>query len=144
MTQKHHVQQALESAIHSADQVVANSIPSQLSERCHLLEIYAGDHSPLTEAVRSRGLHAVRFTKSDGDLSTLAGRQRLWSLIDKLQPEHIFVAPECGPWGGWTRLNANKSIKLWDQISSQQDRERTHVKLCSQLCQYQTTPADQQ
>ena len=110
MTQKHHVQQALESAIHIADQVVANSIPSQLSERCHLLEIYAGDHSPLTEAVRSRGL-----------------------------PEHIFVAPECGPWGGWNRLNAKKSIKLWDQISSQQDRERTHVKLCSQLCQYQTT-----
>ena len=127
---KKHFHQALQSAIHIADEAVAQSIRSQRSKRCHLLEIYAGDHSPLIEAVRSR---AVRFTKSDGDLSTLPGRQgrqRLWSLIDKLQPEHIFVAPECGPWGGWNRLNARKSVKLPDQITSRQDRE---------ICRYQAT-----
>ena len=78
-----------------------------------LREIYTGEHSPLTDAARSRGLCAHRFSKSDGDLSTFAGRQKLWRLIDELQPEHIYVAPECGPWGGWNRLNAMKSVTLW-------------------------------
>ena len=32
------------------------------------------------------------FPRSDGDLSTFAGRQKLWRLIDELQPEHIYVA----------------------------------------------------
>ena len=61
-----------------------------------LREIYAGEHSPLTDAARSRGLCAHRFSKSDGDLSTFAGRQKLWRLIDELQPEHI-----CRP-GMWS------------------------------------------
>ena len=68
------VSHALETAIHVADQVVAKSVPGRTSQPCHLLEIYAGEHSPLTDAVRSRGLCAHRFSKSDGDLSTFAGR----------------------------------------------------------------------
>lgn len=93
---------ALESAIHVADQVVAQSVPGQAFQPCHLLEIYAGEHSPLTDAMLARGLNARRFSKSDGDLSTFAGRQKLWALIDELQPRHIYVAPECGPWGDGT------------------------------------------
>ena len=104
-----------------------------------LREIYTGEHSPLTDAARSRGLCAHRFSKSDGDLSTFAGRQKLWRLIDELQPEHIYVAPECGPWGGWNRLNAMKSVTLWDKINDQQNHERIHIKLCAQLCSYQVT-----
>ena len=128
---------ALESAIQIADQVVARSLPDRLKHRCHLLEVYAGEHSPLTDAVRATGKSAYRFTRQDGDLSTLAGRQHLWSLIDKLQPEHIYVAPECGPWGGWNRLNAQKSPELWDRIQANREHEKKHIKLCAQLCQYQ-------
>ena len=133
------VSHALETAIHVADQVVAKSVPGRTSQPCHLLEIYAGEHSPLTDAAISKGLRAHRFSKSDGDLSTFAGRQKLWRLIDELQPEHIYVAPECGPWGGWNRLNAMKSVTLWDKINDQQNHERTHIKLCAQLCSYQVT-----
>ena len=128
---------ALESAIQVADQVVAQNPPDKLSSRCHLLEVYAGEHSPLTEAVLAKGLTARRFTRQDGDLSTLAGRQRLWSFIDELQPKHIHAAPECGPWGGWNRLNASKSNALWNKIQADRNHERIHIKLCSQLCQYQ-------
>ena len=41
-----------------------------------LLKVYAGPHSPLVEAVRSLGFQAMRFTKADGDLSTVSGRRK--------------------------------------------------------------------
>ena len=103
-----------------------------------LLAIYAESQSPLTAAVSDCGHRSMRFTKSDEDLSTFAGRHKLWSWIEMYEPEHIWVAPECGPWGGWNRLNQHKSIELFDHIHHQQQREMIHVKLCAQICEYQT------
>ena len=40
--------------------------------------------------------------------------------------------------GGWNRLNAQKSPALWNKIHDQQNHERIHIKLCAQLCQFQT------
>ena len=77
--------------------------------RVFLLEIYANPNSPLTEAVQQMGHRALRFTKQDGDLSTFSGRHKLWSWIEMYQPEHVWLAPECGPWGGWNRLNKMKT-----------------------------------
>ena len=67
---------------------------------CVLLEVYADQHSPLTEALRNLGLNAIRFTRADGDLATVEGRRKLWYIIDQYQSLNIWVAPECGPWGG--------------------------------------------
>ena len=67
--------------------------------RVFLLEVYANPNSPPTEAVQQMGHRALRFTKQDGDLSTFSGRHKLWSWIEMYQPEHVWLAPECGPWG---------------------------------------------
>jgi len=104
---------------------------------CVLLEIYAESNSPLTEAMRKLGYFAIRFTRQDGDLSTTEGRRALWNVIDKHQPLNIWVAPECGPWGGWNRLNMYKSVAMFDKVVSWQKREAGHVELCSQLCEFQ-------
>ena len=56
----------------------------------------------------------------DGDLSTISGRAKLWNLIEEYQPEHIWVAPECGPWSGWNRLNQSKSLDMFDDIQLKQ------------------------
>ena len=32
---------------------------------CVMLEVYADQHSPLTEALRNLGLNAIRFTRTD-------------------------------------------------------------------------------
>ena len=48
--------------------------------------------------------------------STFAGRHKLWSWIEKYQPEHIWMAPECGPCGGWNRLNKLKSAMMFDEF----------------------------
>lgn len=84
----------------SDDSMYSSFQSSSQHKRVWLLEVYANTHSPLTEAVGRLGYWAIRFTKQDGDLATFAGRHKLWSWIEKYQPEHIWMAPECGPWGG--------------------------------------------
>ena len=105
--------------------------------RVFLLEIYANNNSPLTDAVQQLGYRALRFTKQDGDLSTFSGRHKLWSWIETYQPEHVWLAPECGPWGGWNRLNKLKSPELFDKIQWQQDSQLPHARLCERICKYQ-------
>ena len=119
------------------EQVFHTAKLSRPRSQIKLLEVYAGSHSPLVEAVRSLGFKAMRFSKEDGDLSTVAGRKKLWELIDCFQPEHIWVAPECRPWGGWSRLNQFKSVKLFDQITKDQHEQLQHVKLCASIGKYQ-------
>jgi hypothetical protein len=135
-------QQEIESSLQAAQQIaddvfVTAPKSNVLRTKLVTLEIYAGAHSPLTSCLQDLGVQAYRFTRQDGDLSTFSGRQKLWRLIDSIQPDHIFVAPECGPWGGWNRLNAQKSVALWNYVHDRQAQERCHVRLCAQLCQYQ-------
>ena len=123
-----------EGILHETFVSPAWSVPKKA---CILLEIYAESNSPLTEAMRKLGYFAIRFTRQDGDLSTTEGRRALWNVIDKHQPLNIWVAPECGPWGGWNRLNMYKSVAMFDKVVSWQKREACHVELCSQLCEFQ-------
>ena len=129
------------SALTQAESILEQTFESptfSVSQKpCVLLEIYANSNSPITEHLQSLGYHAIRFTKADGDLSTIEGRAKLWKVIDEQQPSHIWVAPECGPWGGWNHLNMYKSVKLFDQICQKRREQLTHISLCSQLCQFQ-------
>ena len=65
------------------------------------------------------------------------GRRNLWKLIDQHQPLNIWVAPECGPWSGWNKLNQFKSVAMFDKIQNLQAKELQHVELCSELCRFQ-------
>ena len=133
------VEKSLEQAQSVIDEIYISAPSSAIpKKRLVVLEVYAGETSPITESLRALGVDAYRFTKRDGDLSTPAGRRTLWSLIDSIEPDHIFVAPECGPWSGWNRFNAQRSLRLWDHVHARQAAERVHVQLCAQLCSYQT------
>ena len=105
--------------------------------RLDVLEVYAGNHSPITDMAKKCGLRAMRFSRQDGDLASLSGRQKLWDLVQKYQPLHIWVAPECGPWSGWSRLNSFKSRAMHDSVSEAQFQQRVHVQLSSSLCVFQ-------
>ena len=74
-----------------------------------LLEVYASNSSRLTEEVNKRGGVAKRFTFEDGDLSTTEGQIKLFRKIFLWKPRHIWLAPECGPWSPWNRLNQTKA-----------------------------------
>jgi hypothetical protein len=132
------ISQQIEQSIYQLEDSLINHVQSNSNDpRTFLLEIYANQNSPLTEAVQRLGYKAVRFTKEDGDLATFSGRQKLWGLIEKLQPEHIWMAPECGPWSGWNRLNMGKSSFMFDSISQKQEMQMPHVHLCRRICAYQ-------
>ena len=47
------------------------------------------------------------------------------------------MAPECGPWSGWTHLNQFKSVALFDKITRDQAAQIQHIQLCAKLCEYQ-------
>ena len=54
-----------------------------------------------------------------------------------IKPLNIWVAPECGPWSGWNKLNQFKSVAMFDKIQNLQAKELQHVELCSELCRFQ-------
>ena len=135
-------QQDINASLEKAQQIMDDvfvSTPHMTPVRKPLtiLEVYAGETSPLTECLQELGVRAYRFSRKDGDLATHSGRQKLWKLIDEIEPDHIFVAPECGPWSGWNRFNAQRSLALWNYVHDKQTSEKVHVRLCSQLCKYQ-------
>ena len=119
--------------VHSEAVPVRMSCPHQID----LLEVYADPNSPLTDAVIRQGGKAMRFTKQDGDLSTHDGQKKLWQWIDKYQPKEIWTAPECGPWGPWSRFNLARSLATNELITRARESEMCHLNLCLQLCRYQ-------
>ena len=133
----HSVHQAFKTAEETLEHAFKPALQSTAREPILLLEVYAGTHSPLVEAVRKLGRKAVRFSRTDGDLSTPEGRRKLWQIVDECQPEHIWVAPECGPWSGWSHLNQQKSLALFDKITRDQADQLQHIRLCASLCRYQ-------
>lgn len=103
-----------------------------------LLEIYASENSRLTEQINSMGGRAVRFTKEHGDLGTKAGQRKLLETIQRLQPRHIWVAPECGPWCSWSRFNLGRSVESCHNIEQKREESLKHLRLCSALMKIQT------
>ena len=119
---------------------VLNSQPSKtksFKRGIDLLEIYASPQSRLCEAIRQKGGKAERFTFEHGDLSTHEGQAELLRMIRRLQPRHIWMAPECGPWCSWSRFNANRSITGYEKIQASRELSRVHLKLCNLIMKIQ-------
>ena len=101
--------------------------------------VYCSADSQLTHQANCLGLNAKRFGLKEGDLSTLAGRIRLYDMLRNLRPSQIWVSPRCGPWSNWNRLNidTSKSSALAEQILADRKSENVHLQLCSALCMFQ-------
>ena len=99
--------------------------------------MFAYPDSRLTDAVKAAGGRAARFTRADGDLSTPEGQRRLFDLIYIHQPEHIFVAPECGPWSSWSKFNSSRGLLGWQRVQDQRVEQLVFLRLCNTLCDLQ-------
>ena len=62
--------QAFQKAEETLEQVCQSSAHSCARDHVMLLEVYAGTHSPLAEAVKQLGHKAIRFSREDGDLAS--------------------------------------------------------------------------
>ena len=115
----------------------ARHVPQVKTAQIDLLEVYAQPDSHLVEEVRKAGGKAERFTKLHGDLSTFEGQVELLTTILRLQPKHIWMAPECFPWCAWNQFNAFRSVSCYQKISQSQEQSRIHLKLCRFIAKLQ-------
>ena len=108
-----------------------------LEPQLDVLEVYAGSDSRLTTWINSMGGRAMRFTASDGDLTTPQGQRVLWDLLQKTQPRHVWCAPDCKHWSPWSHLNSARSPKHRESLTQQRHQDQVHWKLCSRICEWQ-------
>ena len=105
--------------------------------KLRLLEIYCHPKSELTKSVQQAGFPAERFTLDDGDLGTPEGRQKLWDIIVQRQPTEVWMAPECGAWGNFSRRNMGRSLTLKQKVEAKRSEQRQHLQLCAEVFRYQ-------
>jgi hypothetical protein len=110
--------------------------------KIQVLEVYCSEQSQLTHQGSQLGLVTARFGLRQGDLSTFKGRCTLYEMIWTLRPQHIWVSPKCGPWSSWNRLNAQKSLKLAEQIRLDRIAENVHLLVCDALFRLQDWRSD--
>lgn len=108
-----------------------------IEDQLDLLEVYAYADSRLTQTVQDLGGRAQRFTKEHGDLSTVEGQRKLWNVVQRTQPKHIWVAPDCRLWSSWSHFNASRSDKYNQQMLEGRQRDQIHLQLCVKLFEWQ-------
>ena len=112
------------------------------TRRIDLLEVYTEPNSKLVTEVHKQGGQAVRFTRDDGDLSTHAGQVALLRKIFLLNPKHIWLAPECRPWGPWSRFNQMRGVTSFHRVQEDRKQAQTHLRLCDLIFKIQISKGD--
>ena len=121
----------------SLDKMPSPTNRSATKCKLDVLEIYCEPLSRLTSVAQSMGLKARRFSRSEGDLSTPEGVAALWKVIYDYSPRDIWMSPNCGPWGNFSRLNMCRSLATRDKILAAREAEQQHLSLCRDIYEYQ-------
>ena len=74
---------------------------------------------------------------AEGDLSTVQGRNKLFEIIIRQSPEHVWFSPVCGPWSPWSCLKENKSLEQFDKINHQRSQNLYQLALGVVLLRHQ-------
>ena len=102
-----------------------------------VLEVYCSHNSQLTKQADAMDLSAIRFGRSNGDLSTVLGRYRLYETLAKKLPRNIWLSPKCKPWCKWNVFNMTRDPDLATRIIAERDEDRVHLLLCDAIFQFQ-------
>eukprot|EP00435_Cladocopium_sp_Y103_P009939 s2791_g2.t1 len=107
------------------------------SARLDLCEVMCSNQSELTRQAIALGGRAKRFTKSDADLSTAAGRQKLFACLIMERPRHLWYSPECKPWCLWNQFNAMRSLEQNEAIFQSRVQSLWQISLGIVLHEFQ-------
>ena len=102
-----------------------------------VVEVFCSPESTLTDQVNHLGGKAIRFGLNQGNLQNAEGRSKLFGIICRHRPKHVWVSPTCKPWSKWSFLNSQKSLELWDKIQSERKDMLSQVALCLVLFRHQ-------
>ena len=92
-----------------------------------ILEIYACPDSRLTNAIRAAG-GTERMETSPPPMVSVD-----FTIFQKTQPKHIWVAPECKLWGSLSNLNAARSSLAFYKLQADCQKDRIHLRLCARI-----------
>ena len=106
-------------------------------ERAFLFEVFCGSNSNLTRQCHVAGRCAQRFHRERGDLDTVSGRFDLFYELNQHQPDHVWYAPTCTVWSGWSALNGSRSLAAHMNLQQQRVRMLQQVALGLVLLRYQ-------
>ena len=104
-----------------------------------LLEIFCFPQSQMTTQMNKMGGKGLRFTLDDGDLSTVEGVNKLWTWIYMYEPLHIWAAPDCKGWAGFSRLNMTRSRESGTRFLFMREFERRYLTLCNDIYWHQVS-----
>jgi len=113
--------------------------PRMQQSRIDLLEVMCHDQSELTFQMKNVGGKALRFSTTQGDLSTQLGRNKLFSMLVSHRPKHVWYSPECFPWCLWNQYNESRSMELWEQIYHKRQASLWQISLGIVLYRYQVS-----
>ena len=102
-----------------------------------VVEVFCSPESTLTEQVNHLGGKAIRFGLNQGNLQSAEGRNKLFGIVCRHRPKHVWVSPTCKPWSKWSFLNSQKSLELWDRIQAERRDMLSQVALCLVLFRHQ-------
>ena len=83
-----------------------------------MFEVFCGPMSQLVRQCQAAQVSAQRFTRERNDLCTAVGRHELFREMVRHRPEHIWFAPTCTVWSGWSALNGSKSVEAYEQLTA--------------------------
>ena len=107
------------------------------NNRCDVLEIYCSSDSQLTKQCIRQGLRAIRFGLKEGDLSTFEGRCKLYDVLIRFRPRHIWMSPRCKAWCKWSQFNAGRSLKAAEKVLRAREEDAVHLMLCGAVFAHQ-------
>ena len=105
----------------------------------HVLEIFCSDQSELTRQTNQLGYRAKRHGLSQGDLSTVEGRQTLFKTLVSENPQNVWYSPTCGPWCSWSFLNESKTQEGFDRIHEKRMNHLYQLALGVVIFRYQVS-----
>ena len=112
------------------------------SKSCELLEIYCSADSQLTKPCIRGGKQAIRFGLKQGDLSLYENRCKLYEIIIRYRPKHIWMAPRCKAWNKWAQFNASRSMETARKVMQAREDDLVHLQLCAAIFVLQISRGD--
>lgn len=128
------------SLANQADRMLPEAFEALLSHgRTRLLEIACSEDSILTRIMRSMTKSedsAHRCSLWNGcDLGTNSGIHRIISTIDRLNPEHVWMSPICGPYSVMQNIN-QRTISQQEDLAEKRRAALKQYVGCSIIYHY--------
>ena len=121
---------------------VEQNMTRQSGARLDILEVFCGSQSQLTHQGQKLGYQAERLGLEQCDLQTWDGRQMLFKTLVQERPKNVWYSPTCGPWSGWSSLNASRSLSAWDELHRSRLKHVEQIALGVVILRFQLSHQD--